>query len=116
MLRSTLLHSRSIVTPPTFAAGSAKQNDQQLSTALKAIEAAIATTQQLSAAQKSESQEILAFMAEQCALTAEKRQPAMVLKAVAVSFRSLLGFAADVLQVWSSFGPAVLDALKLNGV
>lgn len=94
----------------------AQQRDKKLGAALQEIAKAIGSTQQLDAAQKLESQEILAFMAEQCTQAVEMRQPATVLKAVAVKFRSLLGLAADVLQVWTSVGPAVHGALKLSGV
>jgi len=81
--------------------------------ALQRLAEAISQSTGLPAERKTEATEQLTYIAEQAALPEEKRQPKPVLKAVIEGLRDTLGVSADVLQVWSTFGPSIVTALGI---
>lgn len=89
------------------------EQNPELGDNIKRFVDAIATSQHLAAAQRAEANEHLAFIAEQCALSPDKRQPPTVLKSIFSSLRGMLGLAADVLQVWPTVVPPICLALGI---
>jgi len=55
--------------------------------------------------------EALTAIAEQCAVPEERRLPRSVLTSVVLKLRETLSLSADVLQVWTTFGPAIVGWL-----
>jgi len=91
----------------------AEKRDQDLSKALKQVADAINTSRDLTEEKKSDANEQLAYVAEQCSLPADRRPPPTVLKPVLKGLRETLGFSADVLQVWPIAGPVICAALGI---
>jgi hypothetical protein len=89
------------------------EREAGLGEALQRLADAISQSTGLPAERKSEATEQLTYIAEQAALPEEKRQPKPVLKAVVGGLRETLGVSADVLQVWSTFGPSIVTALGI---
>jgi hypothetical protein len=96
------------------AIASAEQRDGGLAVALQRLAEAVQASQQLPDETKSEATEQLAFVAEQSVLPPEQRQPVGVLKTVLNSLRGTLGLSADLLQVWSTFGPTICALLGVT--
>jgi hypothetical protein len=90
--------------------------DAEVANALRQIADSIAKSETLSAERKEEAQEQLTFVAEQCAAAPEKRLPSAVLKPTLLALRETLGLGADVLQVWSTFGPVICAFLSVHGL
>ena len=89
------------------------QNNESISTALKILAESINESKNIQIEQKQEVEESLAFLAEQCALPEEQRQPHGVIKSVALTLRSGLSLVADLQQVWSSYAPVIYNYLSL---
>jgi hypothetical protein len=94
----------------TFIAASLQQNEE-LGNALRALAEAVAASRDLPDDKKSETTEQLAFVAHQCAIPEDKRQPPGVIKALLGGLRETLGVSADLLQVWGVYGPTILSVL-----
>ncbi|WP_140793808.1 hypothetical protein [Myxococcus xanthus] len=91
-----------------------KNSDSQLGEALTQLANAISSSKTLASEKKTEATEQLAFVAEQCALPAEQRQPKTIHRHILWLLRETLGLGADVLQVWTTFGPMLCAALSVS--
>ncbi|WP_147439219.1 hypothetical protein [Corallococcus sp. CA049B] len=89
----------------------AQQQNEELGSALQALADAVVKSRDLPDEKKSEATEQLSFVAQQCALPEDKRQPRSVLKPLLSGLRETLGLSADVLQVWGVYGPTILAVL-----
>lgn len=95
--------------------GITQQLEPDIAAALKSILDAVLASNDLMAAQKAETKEQLVFIAEQCALPAEKRQPSFLTKAILDGLRGTLSVAADVAQVWATWGSINLQNARTRG-
>lgn len=73
--------------------------------AIERLADGVATTAQLNEVAKTEATEALTVVAEQCATMQEQRLPKSVLTPVVMTLRESLSLSADLLQVWTTFGP-----------
>ncbi|WP_140793810.1 hypothetical protein [Myxococcus xanthus] len=89
----------------------AEARDVRLGEALRQLATAVTSSQSLESGQKQEATEQLTFIAEQCALPPEQRQPLTIQKGILGNLRETLGLGADVLQVWTTFSPVIYAAL-----
>ena len=110
----------------TVATGSAVVHDR-LGAAIEAVRALdsdtaraiqelvnrIDSTSQFVAGSKTEAIEALTVVAEQCATPEAKRLPKSVLSPIVEKLRDSLSLSADVLQVWTTFGPSILTWLSI---
>ncbi|OJT16854.1 hypothetical protein BO221_48010 [Archangium sp. Cb G35] len=96
--------------------GNIQQGNQELANAFKSVLEALKTDASLEPAKRAEAEQQLAFLAEQAAKPEEKRQPKAVVKPMLLALRETLGLSADLLQVWSTFGPVICAALAVQGL
>ncbi len=96
----------------TDAIDAVRKLDSQTATAIERLAEGL-QRRELPEPTTTEATEALTVVAEQSALSAHARLPKSVLVPIVTKVRDGLGVTADLLQVWGSFGPAIVGWLSV---
>jgi len=84
--------------------------------AITSLAEAVVASKELGEACVKEALEQLEFLSNQCASPVENRSKNAVISAVVVSLRQLVSTAADLSQIWSTWGAKLESALRSMGM
>lgn len=90
--------------------------NKEVAEAIKCLAEAIMVSNDLKGNQVQQALEDLEFLSSQPALPPEKRSKSGIISAVLTALRQVLSTAADLAQVWSTWGPKLEAALRSMGV
>jgi hypothetical protein len=89
---------------------------ENLVQSIKCLTEAVMASNELKEDQIKQALEHLEFLSSQAALPTEKRSKAGVVRSVLDGFSRFISTAADVSQIWSTWGPQIEAALRSTGV
>lgn len=90
----------------------AQRNDAALVIAIRQLGEAIANHATLTAEKKDEASECLLFLVDQISIPATQRRPTII-RAATDAFLRALSVAADLMQVWTTVGTPIRQALGI---